>query len=77
MQCIHYSELCLFYATAIQLDFLPDRSWFHLINSLNSVNTYNNKTCKILPHAPITPSSRNFNENAKPKILVIRKRFED
>lgn len=60
VQHIHYSELCLFHSNGIQLDFLPDRSWFHLINLLNSVNTYKRrlaKSCSVLPLHPISPQA--------------------
>lgn len=54
-------------------------SWQELVPSNKFIKfcQHVHKSCKILPHAPITPSSRNINENAKPKILVVRKRFEE
>lgn len=58
-------------------------SWQELVPSnkfIKFCQHLHNKTCKILLHAPITPcrsSGRHINENAKPKILVVRKRFEE
>ena len=55
-------------------------SWQELVSSnkfIKFCQHVHNKTCKILLHAPITPSRRNISENAKPKIPAIRKRFEE
>lgn len=57
-QCIHYSELRLLHSDATQLGLLPDRRWFHLINSLGSVNTYKmgfTKCCSVLPGPSVSP----------------------
>lgn len=67
---IHYSELCLFLSNGIQLDFLPDRSWFHLINLLNSVNTYKRrraKSCSVLPLHPISPRAEKKKKKEHPR----------